>query len=59
MKAVTEIIVAQGLADRFIKASQLDRLIAGSPERRYGLVHRAMKQGELLQLQRSLYILAD
>ncbi len=59
MKAVTEIILEQGLADRFLKASQLGRLIGGSPDRRYGLVNRAMKSGELLRLQRGLYILAD
>ena len=39
--------------------SQLDKLIEGSPDRRYGLVNRAMKSGELLQLQRGLYILDD
>ena len=59
MKAVTEIIVEQGLANRFIRVSQLNRLIAGSPERRYGLVNRALKSGELLRLQRGLYALAD
>ncbi len=59
MKTVTEIIIEQGIANRFIKASQLDRLIHGSPERRYGLVNRAMKSGELLRVQRGLYILAD
>ena len=59
MKAVTKIIVEQGLANRFITASQLDQLIMGSPDRRYGLVNRAMKGGELLRLQRGLYTLAD
>ena len=59
MKVVTEIIIKQGLANRFIKASQLEQLIDGSPKRRYGLVNRALKSGELLRLQRGLYILAD
>ena len=58
MDMVTEIIIEHGLADRFIRASQLDRLITGSPQRRYGL-NRTMKRGELLRLQRGLYILAD
>jgi hypothetical protein len=59
MQTVTEIIVERGLADRFIKASQLNQLIDGSPGRRYGLVNRAKKSGELLQIQRGLYVLAD
>jgi predicted transcriptional regulator of viral defense system len=59
MKVGTEIIIEQGLADRFIRASQLNRLITGNPERRYGLVNRALKSGELLRLQRGLYVLAD
>jgi predicted transcriptional regulator of viral defense system len=59
MKTVTEIITEQGLADRFIRASRLDQLIGGSAKRRYGLVNRAMKSGELVRLQRGLYVLAD
>ena len=59
MKAVTKIIAEQGLADRFISASRLDQLIAGSAKRRYGLVNRAMKSGELVRLQRGLYVLSD
>ena len=59
MVTVTEMIIAQGLANRFIRATQLGRIIDGSPERRYGLVNRAMKSGELLRVQRSLYVLAD
>jgi len=59
MQTVTEIIAQQGLANRFIKASQLDQLIDGSPERRYGLINRALKSGELLRIQRGLYVLAE
>ncbi len=59
MNTVTKIILEQGIANRFIKASRLDQLIAGSPDRRYGLVNRAMKSGELLRLQRGLYVLTD
>jgi predicted transcriptional regulator of viral defense system len=59
MKAMTKLLVEQGLADRFIRASRLDQLIAGSEKRRYGLVNRAMKSGELVRLQRGLYVLAD
>jgi predicted transcriptional regulator of viral defense system len=47
------------ITNRFIKASQLDQLIGGSPKRRYGLVNRALKSGELLRIQRGLYVLAE
>ena len=59
MKTLTERVIEQGLANRPLSASQLSRLIDGSPERRYGLVNRAIKSGELLRLQRGLYVLAD
>ena len=59
MKSLTQILVEQGLANRFIRVSRLDQLIVGSPKRRYGLVNRAMKSGELVRLQRGLYVLAD
>jgi predicted transcriptional regulator of viral defense system len=59
MQTVTEKTIEHGLADRFIKVEQLSRLIGGSAGRRYGLVNRAIKSGELLRLQRGLYILAD
>ena len=52
-------LIQQGYADRFVRTTQLDRLITGSPARRYSLVHRSMKSGELVRLQRGLYILAD
>lgn len=57
MQTLTNMIVAQGLTNRFIKTSQMDRLIAGSAQRRYGLVNRALKTGELIRLQRGLYVL--
>ena len=59
MQTVTEKTIEHGLADRFIRVEQLSRLIGGSAGRRYGLVNRAIKSGELLRLQRGLYILAD
>ncbi len=59
MQTVTKIIMEHGLADRFIRVSQLDRLIGGSNQRRYGLVNRATKAGDLLRLKRGVYILAD
>ena len=59
MKTVTEILTEQGLADRFIRVSRLEQLLGGSAKRRYGLVNRALKSGELVRLQRGLYLLAD
>ncbi len=52
-------LIQLGYADRFIRTTQLERLITGSPARRYSLVHRSMKNGELVRLQRGLYILAN
>ena len=59
MHTVTKEIIDQGLADRIIRISQLSRVVGGSEGRRYGLVNRAVKSGELLRLQRGLYMLAD
>lgn len=59
MNPITEIIIEQGLANRFIKTSQLEKLLTGSPKRRYGLVNRAIRSGDLIQVQRGLYVLAN
>ena len=59
MNKVTEMLIQQGYADRFVRTTQLDRFITGSPARRYSLIHRTMKSGELVRLQRGLYVLAD
>ncbi|MEA2116730.1 MAG: hypothetical protein U9P36_15310 [Thermodesulfobacteriota bacterium] len=58
MQTITRLIVEQGLADRFIRTSQLVRLVDGTANRRYGLVNRAIKTGELIQIQRGLYMLS-
>jgi len=59
MHSLTTKIIDQGLTNRIISNSQLVRLIDGSNQRRYGLVNRAAKTGELLRLQRGLYVLND
>jgi len=59
MQTVIKKIIEQGLGDRVIRAGQLDRVIDGSAGRRYGLVNRALKNGELLRVQRGVYVLAD
>ncbi|MEA3467609.1 MAG: hypothetical protein U9R57_05210 [Thermodesulfobacteriota bacterium] len=59
MHTATKEIIEQGLSDRVIRGSQLNRVINGSAGRRYGLVNRALKSGELVRLQRGVYVLAD
>ncbi len=59
MQALVQKIIAQGWADRVIRGNQLNRVVDGSAGRRYGLVNRVLKSGELLRLQRGLYVLAD
>ncbi len=59
MQTLTNMLVRQGLANRFLSVSQVRRLAGQGSQRRYGLVNRAIKAGELLRLQRGLYVLAD
>ena len=59
MQTLTEYIAASALAERILDEQQLDRLVEGSDQRRYNLVNRALKAGELIRLRRGLYVLAD
>ena len=59
MTPLTELIIKSGDADRILSAQQLERLLGGSDARRYGLVNRALKSGELLQARRGLYLLSN
>jgi len=59
MQTLTEQLIEEGLNDRVLMATQLERLIPGSSQRRYNLVNRAMKAGELIRLRRGLYMLPD
>ncbi len=58
MTPLTELIIKTGNSDLILSAHQLERLLGGSDARRYGLVNRAIKQGELLKVRRGLYVLA-
>lgn len=58
MNKLTHEISRTGYADRLLTDRQLARIVGGSPQRRYGLVNRALKANELLRLQRGLYMLA-
>ena len=59
MQTLTEYIADSALAERILDQQQLDRLVGGSDQRRYNLVNRALKAGELIRLRRGLYVLAD
>ncbi len=58
MQTLTRLIIEWGLADQFLRVNQLDRLVGGNAQRRYGLVNRAIKAGELVQIQRGLYMVS-
>jgi len=57
MQTLTEQLIENGLSDRVLMDTQLSRLIPGTSQRRYNLVNRAMKAGELIRLRRGLYML--
>ena len=59
MQSLTERLIELELANRVLSDTQLARVVGGSPQRRYGLVNRAMKAGELLRLTRGSYLLAE
>lgn len=59
MTPLTEIIIESGNAERPLSARQLERLLDCGSGRRYGLVNRALKSNELLQIRRGLYVLAN
>ena len=59
MQTLTQELIDQGLKNRVLTERQLARILKGSPERRYGLVNRALKSGELRRLTRGRYLLAD
>ena len=59
MQTLTEQLIEERLSNRILTDTQLGRLIPGSSQRRYNLVNRAMKAGELIRLRRGLYMLPD
>jgi len=59
MQKLTEQLIDLGLQNQVLSDTQLARIVGGSPQRRYGLVNRAMKAGELLRLTRGRYLLAN
>ncbi len=59
MQTLTKLLAERELDDRIFTDDQLSRLVEGPSERRYYLVNRAIKAGELIRLRRGLYVLAD
>ncbi|MCF8210293.1 MAG: hypothetical protein K9K38_12985 [Rhodoferax sp.] len=58
MQALTDKIIQAGWGERVLSHAQVARLLDGTPQRRYNLVNRALRHGELVQLRRGLYVLA-
>lgn len=50
-------LIDSKLSAHVIRDVDLANLLQGSPQRRYSLVNRAIKKGELLRLRRGLYLL--
>jgi predicted transcriptional regulator of viral defense system len=59
MQTLVQKLIDQGLENRVLTEKQLARILEGSPQRRYGLVNRALNAGELHRLSRGRYVLAD
>ncbi len=57
MKSLTEKIIESNQVNRVFSEAQLRRMLSGSDARRYGLVNRALKVGELHRIKRGLYAL--
>ena len=57
MQTLTKLIIEHDLGNRFITTGQLERLVGGSDKRRYGLVNRALKAGELIRIKRGMHML--
>jgi len=57
MQTLTQIVVDAGLGAKVLHDAQLAVLLEGSAQRRYNLVNRALKAGELVRLKRGRYVL--
>jgi hypothetical protein len=57
VQTLTRLLLDEGLQNRILSKVTLHHLISGSDQRRYHLVNRAMKHGELRRITRGLYLL--
>jgi hypothetical protein len=58
MLATTETLLDRGLGNCVFTEQSFDAIFQGSPAKRYALIHKALKKGELLRLHRGVYMLA-
>lgn len=59
MQTLTKILLQEGLTKPVFSDAQIARVVDGTDQRRYNLVHRAVKAGELHRLIRGLYLLSE
>jgi len=59
MLTTTETLLEQGFGGQVFKESDFACLFKGSKARRYALIHKALKKGELSRLSRGFYILGS
>jgi predicted transcriptional regulator of viral defense system len=57
-QTLTSILMEHGMTRPLVSDMQLARVVEGSSQRRYNLVNRALKSGELHRLRRGLYLLS-
>ncbi len=57
MQTLTEKVVNSPLRNRIFSDIELSRLLCGSAQSRYGLVHRALAAGEIIRIRRGFYVL--
>lgn len=57
MEKLSELLLKKGFAGRIVSTAVISSLLEGGDARRWGLVNRALKKGELIRLKRGLYAL--
>lgn len=57
MQTLTQVVIDAGFGAKVLHDTQLAILLQGTPQRRYNLVNRALKAGELVRLKRGCYVL--
>ncbi|SIT67125.1 Transcriptional regulator, AbiEi antitoxin, Type IV TA system [Ectothiorhodosinus mongolicus] len=57
MQTLTQTVIHAGFGTKVLHDAQLAILLEGSAQRRYNLVNRALKAGELVRLKRGCYVL--
>ncbi|PCJ26203.1 MAG: hypothetical protein COA96_05520 [SAR86 cluster bacterium] len=58
MQTLTKLLLQEGLTRPIVSDTQIARVVEGTTQRRYNLVNRASKAGELHSLPRGLYVLS-